>query len=244
MEPFQTSAETDKLDEALALAQAEIEDASKDGNNKHFGSRYATLSSVRSAVRGPLAKHGISYTQWPTTDDAGRLVIITRLACKGQWILGRFAIPVVKQDPQSYVSSTTYGRRCGLAAATGLAPDDDDDGETGAGRPPEKKPEPQPKAEDKKPAKPAPVSEGLRRVLVELCCKTPEQSDAVIRHCTRGQLCLSDCRGSDGNSETARVDIEATLGGIMAATDPPTSRVDSLSILFADALEAVEKGGK
>ena len=133
---IETSADTSKLDAALAKAQGEIEAASKDKTNPAFKSRYADLTAVWGACRPALAKHGISVTQWPVHAEDGRLHIITRIAHGGEWIKAHFSIPVTKQDPQGYGSATTYAKRFTLAAALGVVADEDDDGNAASSRPP------------------------------------------------------------------------------------------------------------
>lgn len=133
---IETSAETGKLDAALAKAQGEIEAASKDKTNPAFKSRYADLTAVWAACRPALAKHGISLTQWPVHAEDGRLHIVTRLAHGGEWIKAHFSLPVTKQDPQGYGSATTYAKRFTLAAALGIVADEDDDGNAASGRQP------------------------------------------------------------------------------------------------------------
>jgi hypothetical protein len=125
---FETSAETAKLDAALAKAQGEIEAASKDKVNPAFRSRYADLTAVWEVCRPALAKHGISVTQWPIHADDARLHIVTRLAHGGEWMRAHFSIPVTKQDAQGYGSAMTYAKRYSLAAALGVVADEDDDG--------------------------------------------------------------------------------------------------------------------
>lgn len=132
---IETSADTAKLDEALAKAQGEIEAASKDRNNPAFKSRYADITSVWEAARPALAKYGISVTQWPIHADDSRLHIVTRVAYKGEWIRAHFSIPVTKQDAQGYGSATTYAKRYALAAALGVVADDDDDGNAASQKP-------------------------------------------------------------------------------------------------------------
>ena len=142
---IETSADTAKLDAALAKAQGEIEAAAKDSVNPHFKNRYADIAAVWAAIRPAMAKHGISVTQWPVHAEDGRLHIVTRLAHAGEWIRAHFSIPVTKQDPQGYGSSITYARRFALAAAVGVVADEDDDGNAAAARPTarqEPKPEP------------------------------------------------------------------------------------------------------
>ena len=146
---IETSADTTKLDAALARAQGEIEAASKDKTNPAFKSRYADLTAIWGACRPALAKHAISVTQWPVHSEDGRLHMITRIAHGGEWIKAHFSIPVTKQDPQGYGSATTYAKRFTLAAALGVVADEDDDGNAASARPATRQ---EPKPEPAKPA--------------------------------------------------------------------------------------------
>lgn len=129
MEAFQTSPETDKLDEALAKAQGKIKAAKKDSKNPHFGSSYADLASVFDAARGPLAEEGISVTQWLVASaDPGVVSVVTRIAHKGQWIRSLFTLPVAQRTPQGFGSATTYAKRYAFGAAICIAAEEDDDG--------------------------------------------------------------------------------------------------------------------
>lgn len=129
---FSTSENTADLDAAMAKAQGEIQAAVKDKENPFFKSKYADLASVWFACREALSKNGVSVTQWPLHTEDGRLHIITRLACNGQWIKAEFSVPIGKQDAQGLVAASTYARRAALSAAVGVAPDDDDDGNEAA----------------------------------------------------------------------------------------------------------------
>jgi len=134
---FETSAETDKLDDALAKAQGEILVAAKDKKNPGFKrgnteSTYADIASIWKACRVALSNNGIAVTQWPLHSTDNRLHIVTRLAHAGQWMRGRLSIPVVKADPQGYGSAITYAKRFGLAAAVGVVAEDEDDDGQGA----------------------------------------------------------------------------------------------------------------
>jgi hypothetical protein len=63
------------------------------------------------------------------------MVLTTRLChSSGQWIEETMSIPVAKVDAQGAVGAITYARRAALAAFVGIAPTDDDDGETAVGR--------------------------------------------------------------------------------------------------------------
>jgi hypothetical protein len=131
---FETSEHTDKLDDALARAQAKVKGALKDKTNPAFRSKYADLSSVMDACQEALAEHVICWTQWPVHSEDGRLHLVTRLAHAGQWIRARMSLPVGgKGDAHAYGSALTYARRYALAAAVGVAPEDDD-GNAASGR--------------------------------------------------------------------------------------------------------------
>jgi hypothetical protein len=143
---FETSATTEKLDAAMAKAQAQIQAAVKDKVNPAFRSKYADLASVWEACRDALTKNGISITQWPVHSEDGRLHLITRLAVSGEWLKAQSSMPVVKQDPHGYMSATKYLKRSALAACVGVVADEDDDGNAAAGK--DKAPEQKPAAPD------------------------------------------------------------------------------------------------
>jgi hypothetical protein len=116
-----------ELSSALAKAQGLIEGALKDAQNPHFRSKYATLASVVDAVKEPLAKHGLSYTQ--ILHDAENAVKVETIILhqSGEWLsCGVLSVPVSKNDAQGFGSALTYARRYSLSAAFGVAPEDDD----------------------------------------------------------------------------------------------------------------------
>lgn len=130
---MQSSAETDKLAEALALAQGELENASKDKTNPAFKSKYADITACLDVVRPALARHGLAVVQGIGFADGDRITVTTRLLHKsGQWIESTLAIPLGKKDAQGVGAASTYGRRYGLTAMVGLG-QEDDDGNTASG---------------------------------------------------------------------------------------------------------------
>lgn len=133
-----------KLADALSKAQAEMKGAIKDSNNPFFSSKYADLSSVWDACRGPLTKHGLSVVQ--TFDVAPDGIIIETTLChaSGEWISGKMFLNPTKKDPQGIGSAATYGRRYGLAAMVGICPEDDDGNGASAVEPPKKEATPPP----------------------------------------------------------------------------------------------------
>lgn len=124
---FTCSEETDKLASAFVKAQAQVQDAQRNAENPHFGSRYADLASTYDACRKALEDQDLAVLQGVrSTPDGDRLV--TRLIHgSGQWIEDD-GVPLLltKQDMQGLGSALTYARRYGLSAQLGIAPEDDD----------------------------------------------------------------------------------------------------------------------
>ena len=123
-----------ELAAALAKAQAEMKPAIFDCVNPHFKSKYASLTAVWEAARGPLAKHGLSVLQ--RFESGEPMVMSTLLAhASGEWIESDYPIKPVKTDPQGYGSAISYARRYSLAALLGIVSDSDDDANAASGKP-------------------------------------------------------------------------------------------------------------
>lgn len=117
---------TPELFAALAKAQAEIENASKNAANPHFRSRYADLAEVLNTVRPVLAKHGLSVMQ-STAFDGVMVSVETVLAhASGGSVSSTASCVPAKTDAQGVGAATTYLRRYALAAIAGVAQEDDD----------------------------------------------------------------------------------------------------------------------
>jgi hypothetical protein len=111
---------------SLALAQGEVENASKNSSNPHFRSKYADLAEIINTVRPVFAKHGLAVLQSPSYAD-GLVSVTTLLTHKsGQWIKDTASAPASKLDAQGVGSAVTYLRRYSLAAFAGIAQEDDD----------------------------------------------------------------------------------------------------------------------
>ena len=132
---IETSADTAKLDAALAKAQGEFPAAIKDSNNPAFKTKYADLSAIMEAIRPALAKHGLSLTQWPVHSEDNRVHMVTRIAHAGEWIRGTFSMPCDKQNAHGYGSIITYLRRYCAGSCLGVITDLDDDGNGASSRP-------------------------------------------------------------------------------------------------------------
>ncbi len=111
---------------ALAAAQGEIENATKNTRNDFFKSEYADLAEVLNVVRPVMAKHGLSIAQFPSLDGGIVSLETIMMHSSGEWISGIAGAPLIKQDPQGVGSATTYLRRYSLAAIAGVAQEDDD----------------------------------------------------------------------------------------------------------------------
>jgi hypothetical protein len=124
------SAEINELAKALAAAQGEMKNPPLDGENPHFKSRFATLAGVRDTVLPVLSRHGLSVIQSAGSGERGPTLTTLLLHTSGQWVeTDALCLPAVKQDPQSFGSALTYGRRYSLMALAGVVGDDDDDGQ-------------------------------------------------------------------------------------------------------------------
>lgn len=121
-----TTHATPELFADLAVAQGEIENASKNASNPHFRSKYADLAEVLNTVRPVFAAHGLSLIQ--STEFDGALVSVTTLIGHkgGGYITSRASCQPAKSDAQGVGSATTYLRRYSAAAVAGIAQEDDD----------------------------------------------------------------------------------------------------------------------
>jgi hypothetical protein len=115
---------------ALALAQAEVENATKNAVNGGFSKNgkpsYADLAEVLNTVRPVFSKHGIAIIQSTGFSD-GLVSVTTALVHKeGGYVTSVASCTPAKMDAQGVGAATTYLRRYSLAAATGVAQEDDD----------------------------------------------------------------------------------------------------------------------
>ena len=123
-----------ELATALAKAQAEIKGAIKDSENPFYKSKYADLSAVWDACRGPLSANGLSVVQGGTVLDGNAYLETLLVHSSGEWLSAIQPMHPAKDDPQGWVACTTYMRRAGLAAIAGVSPEDDD-GNEASGKP-------------------------------------------------------------------------------------------------------------
>ena len=119
---------TPSLAAALVKAQAQMQHAELDGSNPHFKSKYATLSAVIDAVKGPLTDNGISYLLMPTPQPNGIEITVRFIHESGETMdCGTVFVPADKNNAHGLGSALTYARRYALATACGIASEEDDD---------------------------------------------------------------------------------------------------------------------
>src|SRR4051812_36313583 len=106
-----TSDSINEIAGALAKAQAAMKPAIKDANNPAFRSKYADLTAIWDACRGPLTSNGIAVLQ-DVTFIAEKVAVTTRLVhSSGQWMeFGPLPVPSAKQDAHGVGSATSYAR--------------------------------------------------------------------------------------------------------------------------------------
>lgn len=131
------SQQINELMGALAKAQGEMSGAAKDSANPFFKSKYADLNSIWTACREALSKNGLAVTQ-TTLEVEGGLYLETLLGhSSGQYVASRLPIRVKSDgktnELQVLGSCLSYLRRYALAAIVGVAPADDDDGQSATG---------------------------------------------------------------------------------------------------------------
>lgn len=123
-----------ELAAALAIAQGDFGIAEFDKVNPHFKSKYASLTSVMNAVRGPLQKNGLSVVQTLSEGEKGMTLETTLLHSSGEWISGTTPVLLSKDDMQGLGSAITYAKRYAVSAMLGVVSDEDDDGNATSGK--------------------------------------------------------------------------------------------------------------
>lgn len=118
---------TPELFAALAKAQGEIEDASKNKKNDHLKSRYADLAEMLGEIRPTFSKNGLALSQWPTRGLDSSVIVTTIVShATGGYIRSDLSMMPVQAGPQAVGSAITYARKYAAAAAAGIAQEDDD----------------------------------------------------------------------------------------------------------------------
>jgi hypothetical protein len=80
---MKTSQSLTELAKALLAFQSKVPNVGKDSSNPFFKSKYATLENVIGTVREPLAKNGLSFSQFPTGENELCTIL---MHTSGEWI--------------------------------------------------------------------------------------------------------------------------------------------------------------
>jgi hypothetical protein len=90
--------------------------------------RYADLAALSHRILPALGKVGLSFTCFPTLTGEGKFVLSYSLLHEGgEERTGMY--PLAAGSPQQVGSALTYAKRYALCAVTGVAADEDDDGQ-------------------------------------------------------------------------------------------------------------------
>lgn len=144
---MQRSDQINELAGALAKAQALIKQPAKTrtatikSDKGSYGYKYADLPDIIDAYRQPFSDNGLSIVQSASTEERRVAVTTVLLHSSGQWIQDTLFMNVADSRPQAVGSAITYGRRYAISAMVGVAPDEDDDGQTAqapSSRPPQR----------------------------------------------------------------------------------------------------------
>jgi hypothetical protein len=196
------------LASALAAAQGEMSNASKNAKNPHFKSTYADLASMRDAVIPVLSAHGIALIQ--LCDGDGQTVSVTTRILFGAESMdcGRLTIPIggARNPAQAVGGAITYARRYQLGAVAGVAATEDDDGNSLDG------------TRAAPPRRPAPSRmdhAGKARAILskEIGCGSAEDAEAAIRYSTSGKLGAVDLDTEGEEIFAALESLRETCGG-------------------------------
>src|SRR3990167_9151025 len=120
------SASIAKLATALAMVQGKITGALKGRENPFFHSQYADLAACWDACREHLSANGLAVIQLPSAQGSTVIIRTVLAHSSGEWIASELSMTAEKATPHAVGSAITYGRRYGLCAIVGIAPEDDD----------------------------------------------------------------------------------------------------------------------
>ena len=111
---------------ALNKVQGLLEPVTKDKENPHFKSGYASLAAVNETIMGPLSEAGFVLLSGGV-DINGKTYLRTTLHhVKGHSESFDYPLICTDSNPQHLASATTYARRYALCAFFNLSTEDDD----------------------------------------------------------------------------------------------------------------------
>ena len=119
-----TSESIKNLSAALVAFHAKMGKVSKDSVNPYFNSKYASLSTILTAVTPALTEAGLTIVQMPASANQLTTMLVHS---SGEWISSTMDLMPIKADPQAQGSAITYARRYAVGAFLSLNIDEDDD---------------------------------------------------------------------------------------------------------------------
>lgn len=124
-----------EIAKALAAFQEEVKQPEKNAANPFFKSNYVNLESVVKTINTYGPKNGLSFTQWPSTNEQGKPGVATLLLhTSGEFV--EYDPVYMKSDKdtaQGAGSVISYLKRYALSAIYGITSDEDDDGNNATG---------------------------------------------------------------------------------------------------------------
>lgn len=132
------SEQLDQIAPALVAGLGKLKNPRPDGHGQVRGKsdyKYLTLPALCEHVRVAFDKVGLVFSQEVVSDSEGVGVVTRIMHLSGQWLEYGPLMLAVQGTAQEAGSALTYCRRYSLAAAVGLAADEDDDGKKASTRP-------------------------------------------------------------------------------------------------------------
>lgn len=179
MEPIRWSPEINHLAFALSKAQGAMRHPSKNKIAKvpmktggSYSYPYADLADCIDAIRKPFSDNELAISQMAFNDGPNAVGVATLIMhSSGQWIYGVLYMPCADARPQTIGSAITYGRRYALSPMTGIAAEEDDDGNLAQGNSAQTQrkggPEPhyEPTPQDSATSRPQALSDRMEKIL-------------------------------------------------------------------------------
>ena len=125
-----------EINKALNNFHKEVKQPFKDKNNPFYKSKYVPLENVAEAIDKTSTKFGLTYTQYPVSNEKGEVGVATILHHEsGEYMeYPPLMVKPEKNTPQGVGSAITYSRRYSLSTVFGITSDQDDDGNEASGK--------------------------------------------------------------------------------------------------------------
>jgi len=119
-----------KVSAALVQAQSDLSNPTNNTKNAFLGNSYFPLPDLIEHVKGTLQSYGLTVVQLPTGSGGEVGITTTILHESGEWLSNTVTMPVEPRKGNTLAQvaggTITYLRRYSIAAALGIASEDDD----------------------------------------------------------------------------------------------------------------------